>query len=114
MSNSIGERIRLTIFGESHGSVIGGILDGIPAGVELPLEYIQEKLNLRKAKGSISTSRQEEDDPTFLSGIHQGYTEGNAIAFILKNKMCSLKIMNFINQDLPMQIMQLMKSILGI
>lgn len=86
MSNSIGERIRLTIFGESHGSVIGGILDGIPAGVELPLEYIQEKLNLRKAKGSISTSRQEEDAPTFLSGIHQGYTEGNAIAFILKNK----------------------------
>ncbi|MBW9212168.1 MULTISPECIES: chorismate synthase [Terrabacteria group] len=91
MSNHIGEIIRLTVFGESHGTKLGGVLEGIPAGILLPLDYIQDKLKLRKAKSSISTARQEEDRPVFLSGIHHGYTEGTAISFVLENKNAQSK-----------------------
>lgn len=86
MNNTIGTNITLTVFGESHGCSIGACIDGIPAGIKVPFDYIQAKLNLRKAKGAISTARHEEDQPIFLSGIYNGYTEGNPISFILKNK----------------------------
>ena len=86
MSSTYGEMIRLSIFGQSHGAAIGMTLDGVPAGLPVDLEKLQEFLN-RRAPGQNdwSTPRREEDRPEFLSGILNGYTTGAPIAAIIRN-----------------------------
>jgi chorismate synthase len=85
--NSFGKYFNLTSFGESHGKVIGGIIDGCPAGIDLDLEKIQEDLDRRKpGQSDIVTQRKEDDIVEFLSGIFQGKTLGTPIGFIIKNK----------------------------
>lgn len=86
MKNTIGNNLTLTLFGESHGKAIGGVLDGVPSGVKIDEQLISKMMNQRKATGAISTGRHEEDLPTFLSGIKDGYTEGTPIAFLIENK----------------------------
>lgn len=87
MFNSFGTILRLTTFGESHGEAIGGIIDGYPAGVPIDLEYIQKQLARRKTgQSSITTSRMEEDNVEFLSGIHKGISTGHSIGFMIKNQ----------------------------
>lgn len=86
MKNTIGNNLTLTIFGESHGKAIGGVLDGVPSGVKIDYELISKMMNQRKATGTISTSRHEDDLPEFLSGIKDGITEGTPIAFMIENK----------------------------
>ena len=84
--NSIGRLFRLTTFGESHGDLIGGILDGCPAGLALDLELIQFELDRRKpGQSSITTERKESDIVTFHSGIFEGKTTGASIGFSMKN-----------------------------
>lgn len=87
MSSTYGERIKLSIFGQSHGAAIGMTLDGIPAGLPVDTEILQEFLN-RRAPGqtNFSTSRREEDRPEFLSGILNGFTCGAPIAAVIHNK----------------------------
>lgn len=85
MKNVIGNEITITLFGESHGQAIGCVLDGLPSGIQIDEEYINEKMNQRKAVGKISTGRHEEDKVHFLSGIKNGYTEGTPIAIIIQN-----------------------------
>ena len=84
MSSTYGEMIRLSIFGESHGAAIGMTLDGVPAGLSVDLDKLQEFLN-RRAPGQNdwSTPRREEDRPEFLSGILNGFTTGAPIAAIV-------------------------------
>ena len=86
MSSTYGEMIRLSIFGQSHGAAICVTLDGVPAGLPVDLEKLQEFLN-RRAPGQNdwSTPRREEDRPEFLSGILNGYTTGAPIAAIIRN-----------------------------
>ena len=86
MSSTYGEMIRLSIFGQSHGAAIGMTLDGVPAGLPLDLDKLQEFLN-RRAPGQNdwSTPRREEDRPEFLSGILNGFTTGAPIAAIIRN-----------------------------
>ena len=86
MSSTYGEMIRLSIFGESHGAAIGMTLDGVPAGLSVDLEKLQEFLS-RRAPGQNdwSTPRKEADKPEFLSGILNGYTTGAPIAAIIRN-----------------------------
>ncbi len=85
--NSIGQLLRLTSFGESHGKAIGGVLDGMPAGIELNLDLIQKELNRRRpAQSSVTTSRREADELIILSGIYQGKTLGTPIGFMIENK----------------------------
>lgn len=85
--NSIGNIFKLTTFGESHGSVIGGIIDGCPAGIELNLEQIQDELDRRKpGQSKIVTQRKESDTVQFLSGIFEGKTTGASIGFIIPNE----------------------------
>ena len=86
MSSTYGEKLKLSIFGQSHGEAIGMTLDGIPAGLPVDMERLQNFLN-RRAPGqnSISTPRREEDAPEFLSGIVDGYTCGAPIAAIIRN-----------------------------
>ena len=75
MSSTYGKNLKLSIFGQSHGAAIGMTLDGIPAGLPVDLEQLQEFLN-RRAPGQNdwSTPRKEEDRPEFLAGIVDGYT----------------------------------------
>lgn len=86
MSSTYGENIRLSIFGQSHGTAIGMTLDGVPAGLPVDLEKLQAFLN-RRAPGQndFSTPRREEDRPEFLSGIVNGYTCGAPIAAAIYN-----------------------------
>ncbi|MEN8927698.1 MAG: chorismate synthase [Flavobacteriales bacterium] len=87
MSNTFGNIIKLTTFGESHGAAIGGILDGIPAGFELDLEKIQEEMDRRKpGQSNITTQRKESDTVQFLSGIFEGKTLGTPIGFTIQNE----------------------------
>ena len=86
MSSTYGEMIRLSIFGQSHGAAIGMTLDGVPAGLPVDLDQLQEFLN-RRAPGQNdwSTPRREEDRPEFLSGVLNGFTTGAPIAAIIRN-----------------------------
>ena len=86
MSSTYGERLKLSIFGQSHGAAVGMTLDGIPAGQPVDLEKLQCFLN-RRAPGNhdYATPRREADMPEFLSGIIDGYTCGAPIAAMIRN-----------------------------
>ncbi len=87
MSSSFGKIFKLTTFGESHGVAIGGVIEGVPANVELDLEAIQDELDRRKpGQSSIVTQRKESDTVQFLSGIFEGKTTGTPIGFIIPNE----------------------------
>ena len=84
--NTIGKIFRVTTFGESHGMAIGGVIDGMPAGIEINLDKVQYELNRRRpGQSSIVTPRDEKDQVKILSGIFEGKTTGCPIAFILEN-----------------------------
>ena len=85
--NTFGVMLRLTTFGESHGQVVGGVLDGFPAGIVIDFSLIEKDLMRRKpGQSSISSSRDETDTVEFLSGIFEGKSLGSPIAFVIKNK----------------------------
>ena len=86
MSSTYGESLKLSIFGQSHGNAIGMTLDGIPAGLQVDTQGLQQFLN-RRAPGQNdwSTPRKEEDMPEFLSGILDGFTCGAPIAAMIRN-----------------------------
>lgn len=87
MSNTFGTLFRVTTFGESHGSAIGGIIDGCPAGVQINEILIQQALKQRRPGQSVyTTARNEEDKIEFLSGIFKDKTLGTPIGFIIPNK----------------------------
>ena len=67
--NTIGKIFRFTGFGESHGAAIGGVIDGMPAGVEIDIAKVQAELDRRRpGQSSITTSRRESDTVEVLSG----------------------------------------------
>lgn len=85
--NTIGRVFRLTTFGESHGSAIGGVIDGCPSGLDLDMDIINRDLTRRRAVDAPhSTTRFEADEPRFLSGVSGGKTTGAPIAFIVENR----------------------------
>lgn len=85
--NTFGKIFTLTTFGESHGTAIGGIIDGCPSGVEIDVDFIQSELDRRKpGQSKITTPRSEDDHVEFLSGIFEGKTTGTPIGFMIKNK----------------------------
>lgn len=86
MSSTYGEKLKLSIFGQSHGPAIGMTLDGIPAGLPIDLDALQAFLN-RRAPGQndYSTPRKETDVPEFLAGVIDGFTCGAPIAAIIHN-----------------------------
>ncbi|MFM9986774.1 MAG: chorismate synthase [Flavobacteriales bacterium] len=85
--NSFGTLFRLTTFGESHGSAIGGVLEGCPAGMTLDFAAIQSELDRRRpGQSAITTSRNESDVVELLSGVLDGKTLGTPIGFIIRNK----------------------------
>ena len=86
MSSTYGENLKLSIFGQSHGAAIGMTLDGIPAGLSVDFEKLQQFLNRRApGKNDWSTTRKEEDAPEILSGFVDGFTCGAPIAAVIRN-----------------------------
>ncbi len=86
MRNTFGHLFTLTSFGESHGPAIGGIVDGMPAGINIDEDFVQRELNRRRpGQSKITTSRNEPDRVEFLSGIFEGKSTGAPIAFEVRN-----------------------------
>lgn len=87
MSNTFGQIIKLSTFGESHGVAIGGLLEGIPAGLTVDFDFIDSEMARRRPGQSvISSPRNETDKVEWLSGIFEGKTTGAPIGFIIHNK----------------------------
>lgn len=87
MSSTYGKILKLSIFGQSHGLAIGMTLDGIPAGLPVDFDMLQDFLNRRlPGLNAYSTPRKEMDQPEFLSGIVNGYTCGAPITAVIYNK----------------------------
>lgn len=84
--NTFGTLLRLTTFGESHGTAIGGVLDGYPAGVEIDTEFVRRQMRRRRpGQSAVTTARNEADEVEFLSGIFEGRSTGTPIAFVIYN-----------------------------
>jgi chorismate synthase len=86
MRSETGEIFRVTTFGESHGPAIGGVIDGMPAGVRIDVAQVQRQLDRRRpGQSSITTQRDEKDLVEILSGLFDGVTLGTPIGFIIRN-----------------------------
>jgi len=85
--SSIGQRLVLTSFGESHGKCVGTVLDGCPAGLELEEKDIQPMLNYRRpGQSTVTTQRKEDDQVEIISGVFRGHSTGAPIAMVIWNK----------------------------
>jgi chorismate synthase len=84
--NSFGVKFRFTTFGESHGKALGCIVDGVPAGIKIDEEFIQNEMDRRKPGGKYATSRKESDTIEILSGVFEGYSTGTSISMVLFNE----------------------------
>lgn len=84
--NTFGSKLRLTTFGESHGEAIGGVLDGLPAGVKIDTDFLQNELDKRKPGSKFATSRKEGDKMQILSGVFEGVSTGCPIGMIIYNE----------------------------
>jgi len=84
--NSFGQKLRMSTFGESHGTAIGCLLDGVPAGLVIDEAYIQSELDRRKpGKSEFETARKEADRVEILSGVFEGKSTGTPIAMVIYN-----------------------------
>lgn len=84
--NTFGKLFTLTTYGESHGVAVGGIIDGMPAGIEVDEAFLQAEMARRKpGQSAITTDRKEDDHVELLSGIFEGKTTGTPIGFEVRN-----------------------------
>lgn len=86
MSSEFGHLLKISVFGQSHGTAIGVVVDGLPAGEAVDLTELQAFLDRRKpGKSPLSTARKEADAPTFLSGLENGMTCGAPLCAVIQN-----------------------------
>ncbi len=86
MSSAIGRKLRVSVFGESHGKGIGAVIDGFPSGVRIDLDELSAFMDRRRpGKDRTSTPRKESDRPEILSGILDGKTCGTPVAAVIAN-----------------------------
>ena len=86
MKNTLGTNLTLTLFGESHGEMMGAVLDGIAPGIAIDHEAIAYRLTQRRPVGSISTARAEKDPYSIVSGVKNGFTTGAPLAILIPNE----------------------------
>ena len=87
MRNTFGHIFTLTTFGESHGEAVGGVVDGMPPGIDIDIDFIQHELDRRRpGQSHITTCRDEADRVELLSGVFEGKSTGCPIGFIVRNK----------------------------
>ena len=84
--NTFGRKFRVSIFGESHGELIGVVLDGVPAGLELSEQDFEQDILRRKSGAKGTTPRIEDDMPQLVSGVFEGHTTGAPLTIVFKNK----------------------------
>jgi len=85
--NTFGKLFTLTTFGESHGVAVGGVVDGMPPGIPIDIDFIQRELARRKpGQSRITTDRKELDQVELLSGVFEGKSTGTPIGFIVRNR----------------------------
>jgi chorismate synthase len=85
MKNSFGQSITVTLFGESHSSDIGAVVDSFAPGVKVDLDAIRAALNKRRPQGDGETQRRESDDFKIVSGVKDGYTTGTPLCLLIPN-----------------------------
>ncbi len=86
MSSIWGNKIKLSVFGESHSKAIGGVIDNLPPGIDVDMEEIAFELKRRQTgSSSLATTRKEPDIPEILSGVVNGKTTGTPLAFVIYN-----------------------------
>ena len=83
--NSFGRKYRVSIFGESHGELIGVVLDGVPAGLELSEQDFEKDILRRKSGAKGTTPRIEKDAPKIVSGVYEGHTTGAPLTIVFEN-----------------------------
>lgn len=83
--NTIGRKFRISIFGESHGELIGVVMDGVPAGLELSEADFEQDILRRKSGAKGTTPRIEADLPKIVSGIYEGHTTGAPLTVTFQN-----------------------------
>ena len=86
MKNTFGHSVSITIFGESHGEMIGAVLDGLAPGIPVDEERIAGMLALRRPAGRISTGRVEPDPFRIVSGVYNGFTTGTPVTILIPNE----------------------------
>ncbi|NET23746.1 MAG: chorismate synthase, partial [Okeania sp. SIO1H5] len=87
MSSSFGKLLTITTWGESHGSAVGVVVDGLPAGLTIDPESIQAELNRRRpGQSKLTTPRKESDALEILSGVFQGRSTGTPISMLVRNQ----------------------------
>lgn len=87
MGSIWGNKLKISIFGESHGEGIGAVIDGLPPGIEIDLNRVQQELNRRAARGNpLATPRKEGDQVEILSGVFNGKTTGAPLAGLIRNE----------------------------
>ncbi|MCW1360878.1 chorismate synthase [Campylobacter sp. US33a] len=84
--NTFGTKLRFTSFGESHGKAIGCVIDGLPAGVKIDEEFLQNELDKRKGGSKFATPRKEGDRAEILSGVFEGFSTGTPIGIVVFNE----------------------------
>ena len=90
--NSFGSLFRVHIYGESHGSGIGVLIDGVPSGIKLTLEDFTKDLSKRKSGKIGTTPRKEDDIPNIISGVFNDFTTGAPINIFFENKNTDSKV----------------------
>ncbi|AEI47861.1 chorismate synthase [Runella slithyformis] len=87
MSSTYGKIFKIATYGESHGTAIGVVVEGCPAGVDFDLDFIQQELDRRKpGQSRITTQRREADTVQVLSGVFEGKTTGTPISMVIWNE----------------------------
>jgi chorismate synthase len=84
--NTFGRKFRVSIFGESHGEMIGVVMDGVPAGLELSVQDFETDIMRRKSGAKGTTPRIEGDVPMIVSGVFEGHTTGAPLTVVFRNE----------------------------
>ena len=111
MKMRLGETLSVTLFGESHGTLVGALVEGVPAGLAIDEERIAQRMLTRRPGGHFASKRKEDDIVELQSGIHNGYSTGQPILIEIRNKDARESDYSFIpnhprpgHQDLPMHL----------
>ena len=83
--NTFGRKFRVSIFGESHGELIGVTLDGVPAGLSISEKDFEQDILRRKSGAKGTTPRIEADQPIIVSGVFEGHATGAPLTIVFKN-----------------------------
>ncbi len=102
MGMSLGDSVKVTLFGESHGAAVGALLDGVPPGIPIDVETLIEDLRRRRPGRRLLSARAEPDHCEILSGVYEGKTTGYPILLLVRNQDAKSRDYGFLpNQPRP-------------